>query len=43
MKTENKLYETENKLYEAKNDINKKSKYVDELEKIQQVFNYKNT
>ena len=40
METKNELYETKNKLNKAGNDINKKTKYIDELEKIQEKFNY---
>ena len=42
METKNKLYETENKLEKAGDDTNEKAKYIDELEKNQEKFDYQN-
>ena len=43
METMNKLNETKYKLDKAADDINKKTKYIDELEKIEKEFNYQKT
>ena len=43
MKSKDELYKNKNKLNEEGDDINKKTKYIDELEKIREDFNYQNT
>ena len=38
--TKNELYEPKSKLNKAENDVNKKAKYINELEEIQEKFEY---